>query len=336
MSATTAHVLSSGQHADLAISWLDAEEILDDLEAGKSRPLFRPRLAPPVPAVRLPRRPRLGGPAFLATWLSARILGRVHPRLARRALWRLWFTPWVGKTTDIDLPEGAFGLDRVVAGRQLRGYVLGTGPTILAVHGWGGSSRDMLAIAEDLAAAGHRVVVPDLPAHGASPGRTVNLYEIATALAELIQVEGPIRGIVAHSLGFPGTVLAIEQLVEASLPYPRTVVAIAPARRIESAVQRFIVRSGLRPALHRELRAILEGAFGDDVWEQLDAAPTLATLPVRGVIVHDTRDREIPWVEVQSMAEAWGVELVTTEDLGHRRILTDDAVRTIVTEHITS
>jgi pimeloyl-ACP methyl ester carboxylesterase len=241
----------------------------------------------------------------------------------------------VGKTSDVDLPEGAFGLDRVVAGRQLRGFVLGSGPTVLAIHGWGGSSRDMLTLAEDLAGAGHRVVVPDLPAHGASPGRMVNLYEMSAALAELIQAEGPVHAVVSHSLGFPGIVMAIEQMVEAGLPHPRTVVAIAPARRIESAVERFVTRGGLRPALHDELRGILEGAFGDDIWERLDANGALAELPVRGVIVHDTRDREIPYEEAESMAAAWGVDLITTEGLGHRRILTDEAVRATVLEHVT-
>ena len=320
--------------ATTAPFWLDAEEILDDLEAGRSRPLFRPQFAPPVPAVPLPRRPRLGGPLFLATWLFARAVGRLHPRLARRALWRLWFTPWVGNTPDVDLPDGALGLDRMVAGRQVRGFVLGTGPTVLAIHGWGGSSRDMVSIAQDLAAAGHRVVVPDLPAHGASPGRMVNLYELAAALAELIEVEGPVQAVVSHSLGFPGTVLAIENMVEMGLSHPRVVVAIAPARRIESAVERFVQRGRLRPALHRELRAQLERAFGDDIWERLDAVEALPHLPIRGVVVHDTRDREIPYREAEALSDAWGVELVTTEGLGHRRILTDESVRGIVLTHV--
>ncbi|MDX1512023.1 MAG: alpha/beta fold hydrolase [Nitriliruptorales bacterium] len=313
-----------------APTWIDVEEILDDLEAGKSRPLFRPRLVPPVPTTALPRRPRLGGLRFLATWLYARVAGRVHPGLARRALWRLWFTPWVGRTPTVELPEDAMGLDRVVAGRQVRGFVLGSGPTVLAVHGWGGSSRDMLPIAEDLAAAGHRVVVPDLPAHGASPGRMVNLFELSAALAELIQVEGPVHAVVAHSLGFPTAVMAIELLQDAGLPHPRNVTAIAPARRMESALERFVDRARLRPALHGELRAMLEEAFGQDIWERLDTAPALTSLAARGVIVHDRDDREIPHEEAEQMAAAWGVDLISTEGLGHRRILADEQVRATV------
>ncbi|MFG3022125.1 alpha/beta fold hydrolase [Streptomyces sp. NPDC048254] len=41
--------------------------------------------------------------------------------------------------------------------------------TLLLVHGWGGAGREWSPQAEVLAAAEHRVIVPDLRGHGRSP-----------------------------------------------------------------------------------------------------------------------------------------------------------------------
>jgi pimeloyl-ACP methyl ester carboxylesterase len=52
-------------------------------------------------------------------------------------------------------------------GTRLRYVVGGDGPPILLVHGLGGTIENWLALAPPLAA-GHRVLVPDLPGHGGS------------------------------------------------------------------------------------------------------------------------------------------------------------------------
>src|SRR5919197_3012677 len=54
-----------------------------------------------------------------------------------------------------------------VKGRQLRYFVGGEGAPIVLVHGLGGSATNWVELAP-LLARQHRLVVPDLPGHGAS------------------------------------------------------------------------------------------------------------------------------------------------------------------------
>jgi hypothetical protein len=45
------------------------------------------------------------------------------------------------------------------------------------------------------------------------------------------------------------------------------------------------------------------------------------------LVVHDRRDRETPWTDGEAIATAWPqARLLSTQGLGHRRILADDDV----------
>jgi len=44
-------------------------------------------------------------------------------------------------------------------------------------------------------------------------------------------------------------------------------------------------------------------------------------------VIHDLRDREVPWQEGEEYARYWGnARLLSTEGLGHTRILADRAI----------
>jgi pimeloyl-ACP methyl ester carboxylesterase len=305
-------------------------DVLRDLEAGRSLPL---RPADRLVHLSSPPRPTAGGASFLRSSLAASVLARVHPRLARRSLLRLWFTPWVhpaARLPIVDLPVDVAPWSLGEGENVLRGYTAGSGSTVVLVHGWSGRAADWRHLAADLVAAGHRVVVPDLPAHGSSPGRRTDLFELGDALAEVLVHERP-AAVVAHSLGFPTTVLALQH----GAPAPATIVAVAPGRRLAHAVAAFVVRAQLRPALADELRRGIEARFGAEVWSELDVDGSLPTLGVPGLVVHDRDDDEVPLDDARSIAERWpGAELITTAGLGHRRIVRDATVRAAIVGHV--
>lgn len=75
---------------------------------------------------------------------------------------------------------------------------------VLVIHGMAEQGAEVLALGEALAGAGHRVVVPDLPGHGSSPGVAADLpiERLADALAAMcgeLGLSG--AGVVGHSLG---------------------------------------------------------------------------------------------------------------------------------------
>lgn len=307
-------------------------EVMQDLNAGRSVP---PRPADRLLSLAALDRPTLGGRSFRLTYQRARVLGRLHPRLARRALLRLWFTPWVhpsARRPVLDVPEGLVPWSLRAGARTLRGYAGGTGPTAVLVHGWAGRGADWRHLVGDLLAAGWRVVVPDLPAHGTTAGEQTDLFELSGALAAVLRRERP-EAVVVHSMGFPTTMLALE----AGAPTPATIVALAPGRTIAQAVEGFAVRCRLRPALVRELRRGLEAQFGPDIWDVLEVDRVLPGLSARGLVIHDTDDHEVPAADARAVAEGWaGARLVITEGLGHRRLLRDDGVRRLVVGELTS
>lgn len=305
---------------------LTLSDVMLDLEAGRSLPLRQTdRLAD---LTSLPR-PALGGPAFLRTYATARVAGRLHPRLARPALEELWFTPWVHPSalrpmTDVPVGFQPWGLH--VGGRELRGYTVGSGPTVVLVHGWASRGADLRHVAVRLVDAGWRVVAPDLPAHGRTAGRRTDLFELGRALHAVLDRERP-EAVVVHSMGFPTLTIAIEQGAEV----PPSIVALAPGRRMAHALQAFGRRARLGPHLVAELRRALEARFGPDVWEALDVDRIVPLLDSRGLVIHDSQDDEVPLRDAEAIVAGWrGARLVTTEGLGHRHLLRDDAVLTKV------
>jgi pimeloyl-ACP methyl ester carboxylesterase len=307
---------------------LTLSEIMLDLESGRSRPL---RPTDRLLSLRSRRRPTLGGPAFLRSYMTARALGRIHPRLARRSLLRLWLTPWVHRSSREPVTGLAddlqpWSLDH--DGRTLGGFTGGAGPTVVLVHGWAGRAADWRHIVHGLIAAGWRVVAPDLPAHGTTDGRTTDAFELGRAAAAVLRHERP-DAVVVHSMGFPIVLLALDDGVDP----PETLVALAPGRRMTRALDRFGEQARLRPTLVDELRRANQRRFGHDMWEVLDVDGSLADLAPRGLVVHDADDADVPIADGRHIADHWpGAAFVATDGLGHRRILRDQHVRDLVVE----
>src|SRR6201999_2421848 len=87
-------------------------------------------------------------------------------------------------------------------------YRWGDGPSVLLVHGWGGSAGQMTAFGEPLREAGFSVVAFHAPGHGASTGSWLAIPRFAAALAAVARFHGPLHGIIAHSLGGPAALMA--------------------------------------------------------------------------------------------------------------------------------
>ncbi|HTI32610.1 MAG TPA: alpha/beta hydrolase [Miltoncostaea sp.] len=77
----------------------------------------------------------------------------------------------------------------------------GDGPAVLLVHGLNGFKEGWGPVPDALAAAGHRVVAPDLPGFGASRRmRHTGPETLAEALRPLVERHAPVD-LVSHSLG---------------------------------------------------------------------------------------------------------------------------------------
>ena len=283
-------------------------------------------------------------------------LQAVSPRRAASLALDLWCTPpdgagrrrddrtTLGTLTTVTTDAGA----RVVvetwaagAGGEER-----TGPTasgspaeagvVYLTHGWGGWRGQLGAFVEPLRSAGYRVVAFDAPSHGDSgPGRLgprrSTMPELADALAAVVREHGDATAVVAHSLGTATTVLAVRDGLPA-----RRLVLVAAIADVLGELDGFADLLGLS----RPTRELLQGLISDVAGRplaELDVRETLRSHPVPpALVVHDRADKEVPYPVGAALAAAWPEgELLTTEGLGHHRLLRDPEVVRAVVDYVT-
>jgi pimeloyl-ACP methyl ester carboxylesterase len=194
-------------------------------------------------------------------------------------------------------------------------------PIVLLVHGWEGRGTQLGAFVDPFVAARFRVIALDLPAHGDSIGRRTDLIECTEALRKVARDLGPLAGIVAHSFGGAITTLAIERGLDV-----RSVVLISAPSSIEGVLVRFGRMIGLGDRAMRAFRQRLERRTGVTL-RDVEIFERASRLRVPTLIVHDHRDRDVPFTDAERLAAQWpNALLMATDGLGHRRILRDAKV----------
>ncbi|MGL4242293.1 MAG: alpha/beta fold hydrolase, partial [Beijerinckiaceae bacterium] len=167
----------------------------------------------------------------------------------------------------------------------------------------------------------------DLPGHGLSSGKRLNMPLAVEALAAARRAHGPFHGIIGHSFGGAVAIVAASGAVPAyrALDLKRIVTVAAPDRMSTyfNAFGRMIGLSGnAQAAMNDRVRSVAATTL-----DRFDGRARLAGMPVPTLVIHDRDDREIPFADAESMAEAGShVRLHATEGLGHRRILQSASV----------
>lgn len=258
-------------------------------------------------------------------------------RLARD----LWFTA-PPRMAELPVPEGGQPFEVEAHGHVVRGLVWGDGldsarstRTVYLMHGWGGRGSQFGAMVEPLLESGHRVVMLDAPAHGdsdhgpAGPRRT-NGLEFANALDAVFCRFGPAEAVIAHSLGTIATYLALRF----GWLGTKRLVLIAPMVESRSLFNQFQAALGFGERTRRAFDRSILGWVGIPVAE-FDARFQAAHVdPVPTLVITDRGDRQTPYEDVVDFAESIDAPLVTTEGMGHRKVLRDRRVIACVVEFV--
>ena len=211
---------------------------------------------------------------------------------------------------QVDTPSGRVALQR-----------LGQGPAVLLLHGWEGQAADLAAFAPPLLAAGFQVLAMDLPAHGDSEGRQTNIPHSARALCAVGGALGPMRAVIAHSVG--SAVLA--EALHAGLQAERAVLIAAPAHYASYARQVGTL-AGLDAAGIARLLDLLREPLGIDIHE-VSLPRRAASLTQSALFIHSADDRIVAIADSEASAAAWpGARHLRLDGLGHRRLLPEPAV----------
>lgn len=245
-----------------------------------------------------------------------RLFSHFAPAIAGRCAAYLWFTPPRRTPSKAYTDLTARSSVTVLRGLKLRSWGPPEGPCVVFVHGWGGRWDQGAALIRALVAEGCRVFAFDFPGHGESRGLSTDIAEWITVLKGFDF--GPAPVFVSHSFGFIAAANAVLDGLAA-----KGVVAVNPPLGFAFFVEAFRRRAGV------PLNVVPH--FVRRIEQRVPQVRTLTAVPLVALghkvpllYIADRSDREVPFSMHRLAAETLGERFVTTEGLGHNRILASE------------
>lgn len=197
-------------------------------------------------------------------------------------------------------------------------------PIVLLVHGWSTTSKSMSHFADALLRANYQVISYDALRHGDSKGGFSDLSDWADSVQAVTKDIGQVECIIAHSFGGAAVTVASKLGLNT-----KKLVLIAPIHDVVSVADNFATHLHIPLEIAEKMRThtwknheenFLK--YGKD-WHDLFASD----FHVPTLIFHDEDDREIGIEHSELLCKRWPwATLIPTKDLGHRKILDDEAV----------
>lgn len=266
--------------------------------------------------------------SLLAIRMGLRSIDAVSTRAAARAAAQLFLRPprppfsrnVAGEAARVELSTGS--------GRALA-WQYGAGPCVYLLHGWGGRGFQLSSFVAPLVAAGRTAVLLDAPGHGDAGGRLSSVPAFAQTLRAATDRFGPAAGVIAHSLGAMGAIVALADGLQID-----RVGLLAPGSSVEEATARFQRIVALPDETIAELKRQMEARFKVS-WARYSLEQLKLTVPV--LAVHDVADPEVSIAETRELVRQWaGARLHETQGLGHFRPMRNPEVIAAVVQFITA
>lgn len=209
--------------------------------------------------------------------------------------------------------------------------LFGTGNKVIVVsHGWGDSSHAFQQMILSLTREGYMVAAIDHIGHGRSSGNKSHLLSFIETLEILIEhfneEKISVTGIIAHSMA----AIAALNLPLYLLENKKIILISSPVNFFELMFEK-VEQVGISRKL---LTAVLESIshkYGK-TWHQLTTESNREKLSLDITFIHDSQDRYAPIEDVINFLKQEKTPLITTQGLGHRKILGDTKVIDNITQ----
>lgn len=259
------------------------------------------------------------------------------PSLAVYSAHRLFHYPINSKRknrNEITLPKAKKFDIPLYEDVTLQGYRWGneSHPIVLLVHGWSTTARSMTHFADILLKHNYQVISYDALRHGHSKGKFSDLSSWADSIQAVMKHIGSVECIVAHSFGGLSVTVASKLGLDT-----KKLVLVAPIHDIISVADNFAKHLNIPLEIAQKMRTYTWNhnktnfnKYGTN-WQDI----SISNFHVPTLLFHDNQDREIGIEHSEQICKMWPwARLVTTEGLGHRIILDDDAVAQKMLEFI--
>lgn len=197
----------------------------------------------------------------------------------------------------------------------------------LVLHGWRSRTDYMARLIRSLTEDGWAVASLDLPGHGQSSGRKLNVKLGVEAVAIINEAFGPFDLAVGHSFGGVVAVNAAVGGIKGFEPVPLLQLAIIASPNSMPALFKSV---GKRLGLGMKAQAAFESCVETVAGHHLDTyvmSNQLRRFEGQVLVIHAPDDAEVSFADAEAMASAGNhVRLVHMPGLGHRRIIADERV----------
>jgi len=256
-----------------------------------------------------------------------RTTGALSPKLGGKLALDLFCTPFAAPLSSgaETFLAAADRHDVAWSGGTVTAYEVGEGPGVMLVHGWSAHGASMRAFAPELVARGRKVILVDLPAHGASSGRRTTMIDASRALAAVLIDRGPVTAAITHSFGAPAMLLTLER---EDVPPLESFVTVGAPTDMSWIVGSYCRRFAVPSRAEASMRLHIDATFGAPFAEH-DPARMAAAFGERLLVVHDRQDRDVDVAQGRVMAGDSGL-MLETDGLGHSRVLRDPEVVRLV------
>jgi pimeloyl-ACP methyl ester carboxylesterase len=204
----------------------------------------------------------------------------------------------------------------------------------LVVHGWGSGVAYISALPTGLAETGAEIIALDLPGHGLSSGRSLNMRQAVETILEAERRFGPFDAVVGHSFGGACLMLAIGGVFrELGSISPRKAVVIGSPSHIHWLFDDFARMVGLSPRVKDRLIRHTEKVAGTSL-DDFDTVAATGRLDIPLLIVHAEDDKEVSADHARRFDGSPTARIHWANGLGHRRIVSDRGVVETIAEFV--
>ena len=197
----------------------------------------------------------------------------------------------------------------------------------LVVHGWRSRTDFMARMIHSLTLDGWDVVGLDLPGHGRSTGRSLNVKMGVEAVQTASTWLGPFDMAIGHSFGGVVAVNAAVGSIKGQKPVPFGRIAVIAS---PNSMPEMFKGVGHYFGLGKRAQAAMEQRIHVVAGHPLDnyvVSEQLKQFDGDVLVIHAPDDREVAFASGEAMGNAGPhVTMLPTPGLGHRRIIADEKV----------
>ena len=228
----------------------------------------------------------------------------------------IFSTPLKGRIreADFDFLNSAFKEELSQGDLPVMTYRwVGKNKTILLAHGWESNSARWKLLINNLKKQDYNIIAVDAPAHGRSGSKQFNAILYSEFINVVARKFNP-DIIVGHSVG--GMAAVFYQHKYKNLNLDKLVLLGAPSN-FAGVFKRYVKMMGYNKVIDKQLGKIVLNKYGH-LPEYFSAAEFTESINTSGLIIHDERDRVIPYQDAINFEQKYkNAQLIRTEGLGH-------------------